>query len=114
MLDSYESAGIDNDVSEPLGYEQQLAARRMAEEAMEADDGRRRGRKRGLPGALEGELFIACGCVCGGVLVLVLVGGMCKLGREGTRCVVRAGCGCQRGIGGQQACGCGVKAAAVC
>lgn len=63
VLDSYESAGIDNDVSEPLGYEQQLAARRMAEEAMEADDGRRRGRKRGLPGALEGELFVGVGLV---------------------------------------------------
>jgi hypothetical protein len=37
------------------GYEEQLAARRMAEEAMEAADGQRRGRKRALPGALEGE-----------------------------------------------------------
>lgn len=55
-LDSYESAGLDNDVVEEGGYEEQLAARRMAEEAMEAADDRgRRGRKRALPGALEGE-----------------------------------------------------------
>jgi hypothetical protein len=39
-----------------MGYEEQLAARRMAEEALEAADGRAgRGRKRALPGALEGE-----------------------------------------------------------
>lgn len=53
-LDSYESAGIDNEDHEQ-GYEEQLAARRQAEEALDAQDGRRgRGRKRALPGALEG------------------------------------------------------------
>lgn len=54
-LDSYESAGIDNEDHEQ-GYEEQLAARRQADEALDAQDGRRgRGRKRALPGALEGE-----------------------------------------------------------
>ncbi|WIA33492.1 hypothetical protein OEZ86_006619 [Tetradesmus obliquus] len=53
-LDSYESAGLDNDVTEG-GYEDALAAARMAEEELEARDaaGGRRGRKR-MPGALEG------------------------------------------------------------
>lgn len=56
VLDSYESAGIDNDEVAEGGYEEQLAARMRAEEAMEAADGRRgRGRKRALPGALEGK-----------------------------------------------------------
>jgi len=64
-LDSYESAGIDNEDHEQ-GYEEQLAARRQAEEALDAQDGRRgRGRKRALPGALEGE----CG-VCNSVATL--------------------------------------------
>lgn len=53
-LDSYESAGLDNEVTEG-GYEEQLAAARMAEEAMEERDAAgRRGRKR-MPGALEGK-----------------------------------------------------------
>jgi hypothetical protein len=54
-LDSYESAGLDNEVTEG-GYEEQLAAARMADEELEARDdaaGGRRGRKR-MPGALEG------------------------------------------------------------
>eukprot|EP00775_Hariotina_reticulata_P013497 gene13497-13622_t len=52
-LDSYESAGIDNDVTDG-GYEEQLAAARLAEESLdrEAATGQR-GRKR-MPGALEG------------------------------------------------------------
>lgn len=54
-LDSYESAGIDNEEVAVGGYEEQLAARMRAEEAMDAADGRRRGRKRALPGALEGK-----------------------------------------------------------
>jgi hypothetical protein len=57
-MDSYESAGLDNEVTEG-GYEEQLAAARMAEEALaERDAAERRGRKR-LPGALEGALEAA-------------------------------------------------------
>lgn len=53
-LDSYESAGLDNEVTEGA-YEEQLAAVRMAEEALEARDAAGgRGRKR-MPGALEGR-----------------------------------------------------------
>lgn len=78
-LDSYESAGLDNDVTEG-GYEDALAAARMAEEELEARDdaaGGRRGRKR-MPGALEGAqaafvtvcnslVYGSCACVvdCG-------------------------------------------------
>ncbi|KAF6250945.1 minichromosome maintenance protein 2 [Scenedesmus sp. NREL 46B-D3] len=54
-MDSYESAGLDNEVTEG-GYEEALAAARMADEELEARDdaaGGRRGRKR-MPGALEG------------------------------------------------------------
>eukprot|EP00878_Enallax_costatus_P021729 GHUV01023020.1.p1 GENE.GHUV01023020.1~~GHUV01023020.1.p1 ORF type:complete len:754 (+),score=252.85 GHUV01023020.1:214-2475(+) len=51
-LDDYESAGLDNEVTEG-GYEEQLAAARAAEEAMETRDAGGRGRKR-MPGALEG------------------------------------------------------------
>lgn len=55
-LDSYESAGIDNEEVAVGGYEEQLAARMRADEAMDArEGGQRRGRKRALPGALEGE-----------------------------------------------------------
>lgn len=55
-MDDYESAGLDNEVEEG-GYEEQLAAARMAEEAMEARDAAGgRGRKR-MPGALEGALW---------------------------------------------------------
>jgi hypothetical protein len=64
-LDSYESAGLDNEVTEG-GYEEALAAARMAEEELEARDdaaGGRRGRKR-MPGALEGvQLRVSCMCV---------------------------------------------------
>lgn len=56
-LDSYESEGLDNDVNEG-GYEEQLAAMRMAEDSMEQRDAGRRGRKR-MPGALEGVACIA-------------------------------------------------------
>lgn len=52
-LDSYESAGIDNEVTDG-GYEEQLAAARLAEESLDREAAtRRRGRKR-MPGALEG------------------------------------------------------------
>jgi hypothetical protein len=70
-LDSYESAGInDADVTEGVGgYEEALAARRAAEAALDAADARQRGgrgRKRALPGALEGEAAGGLGvCVCG-------------------------------------------------
>jgi hypothetical protein len=60
-LDSYESAGLDNEVTEG-GYEEALAAARMADEELEARDdaaGGRRGRKR-MPGALEGACAVTC------------------------------------------------------
>jgi hypothetical protein len=64
-LDSYESAGLDNEVTEG-GYEEALAAARMADEELEARDdaaGGRRGRKR-MPGALEGALPCNMPCMC--------------------------------------------------
>lgn len=54
-LDSYESEGLDNEATEG-GYEEALAAARLAEEALDAEaaaGGRGRRRKR-MPGALEG------------------------------------------------------------
>jgi hypothetical protein len=65
-MDSYESAGLDNEVTEG-GYEEALAAARMADEELELRDeaaGGRRGRKR-MPGALEGaNMSMRCWWTC--------------------------------------------------
>jgi hypothetical protein len=53
-LDTYEAEGIDEGFEEEMTFEEQMEARRRAEEDMEQRDGGRR-RKRALPRALEGE-----------------------------------------------------------
>ena len=57
-LDHYEEDGLDEEVSEDVGYEEAQARRLRAEDEMDRRDvreGRATGRRARLPGALEGN-----------------------------------------------------------
>ncbi|KAI8464621.1 MAG: MCM2/3/5 family-domain-containing protein [Monoraphidium minutum] len=53
-MDRYEAAGLDQEYTEEMGYEEQVAARLAAEAQMERRDATGGRRRKRMPGALEG------------------------------------------------------------